>query len=379
MGNLQIVLITRISIILHMQKYILLIILCSVLFFWYQASAYDIINFEHYQNQVNVAIKTGKPISRAKLIEELTSIQYQSCIAERESDLYYLLSPLCLLRADFSTIDPQDIIDAIWPSIKWFNVTYNEVSKDFSYEGTQPFFNKKDIKTVVPRGLQDKAILAFFQKNDTMIRVPVSQLAFDVIKNYTFYTTKKDLTELKRCTKQNYTVALNSFDGVNLAPWESKNLNKHLSYRKWYCKWAGPQDLKFYGGVCGFITQLFRTSLIIPDMEIVKRYPHSVRLVPYYSDYVFGDDAAIYEMSKQFEIKNTSNQTTYFKILTQDSATYLVGILASKPTKWVKISKYETDTRQATVTRETYDIMNNSILNVQHFYASYTSKAYSVQ
>jgi len=63
---------------------------------------------------------------------------------------------------------------------------------------------------------------------------------------------------------------------------------------------------------------------MIPDIEIVKRYPHSIRLVPYYSDYVFGDDAAIYEMSKQFEIKNNSNHTTYFKVLKQDNASYLV-------------------------------------------------------
>jgi len=64
-----------------------------------------------------------------------------------------------------------------------------------------------------------------------MIRVPLNYLAFDAIKNYSFYTTRKDLTPLKRCTKQNYTVALNSFDGVTLAPGASINLNNHLSYR----------------------------------------------------------------------------------------------------------------------------------------------------
>jgi len=71
----------------------------------------------------------------------------------------------------------------------------------------------------------------------------------------------------------------------------------------------------------------------MPDIEIVKRSPHSVRYVPYYSDYVFGDDAAIYEMSKQFEIKNNSEQTTYFKVLSQDNAAYLVSIVPSKSTK----------------------------------------------
>jgi len=373
-------------IILRMRKHLLIIISFSVLFLWYQASAYDIINFDDYKTQVTATIQAGKSISRTKLIEELKTIQGQPCITERESDLakdgaglYYLLSPICLLRADFSTIDPQDIINEIRLSVKWFSITYNEVSPNFSYEGTQPFFEKKEVKTVIPKSIQDKAILAFFQKNNTMIRMPLSYLAFDAIKNYTFYTTKKDLTPLKRCTKQNYTVALNSFDGVNLKPWASLNLNTHLAYRRWYCKGIWSQNLKFYWWVCWFATQLFRTSLIIPDIKIVKRYPHSIWLVPYYSDYVFGDDAAIYEMSKQFEIKNNSNQTSYFKILKQDNAAYLVSIVPSKPTKWVKISKYETDTLKATIVRETYDITNNSILNIQLFYASYTNKAYTVQ
>jgi len=164
-----------------MRKHLLIIISFSVLFLWYQASAYDIINFDDYKTQVTATIQAGKSISRTKLIEELKTIQGQPCITERESDpakdgagLYYLLSPICLLRADFSTIDPQDIINEIRLSVKWFSITYNEVSPNFSYEGTQPFFEKKEVKTVIPKSIQDKAILAFFQKNNTMIRMPLS-------------------------------------------------------------------------------------------------------------------------------------------------------------------------------------------------------------
>jgi vancomycin resistance protein YoaR len=50
--------------------------------------------------------------------------------------------------------------------------------------------------------------------------------------------------------------------------------------------------------------QVFRTALIHPSIAIVKRRPHNERFVQYYGAEVGGDDAAVYEMSKQFEIKN---------------------------------------------------------------------------
>lgn len=89
----------------------------------------------------------------------------------------------------------------------------------------------------------------------------------------------------------------------------------------------------FYGGVCGAATQLFRASLLSPQISIIKRYGHSQRLVPYYSEYVFGDDAAIYEMSKQFEIKNQSLNEVYIKYLQKNGGVYLAIITPEKDTK----------------------------------------------
>ena len=52
------------------------------------------------------------------------------------------------------------------------------------------------------------------------------------------------------------------------------------------------------------VSQLFRVSLINPDIVINKRYPHNEWFVQYYWENIWGDDAAVYEYSKQFEIKN---------------------------------------------------------------------------
>jgi vancomycin resistance protein YoaR len=71
----------------------------------------------------------------------------------------------------------------------------------------------------------------------------------------------------------------------------------------------------------------------VPTIEITKRYPHSEWLVPYYSDYVFGDDAALYQMSKQLEIKNIGSDEMYFKVLEKGNGNYFVIITPKKTNK----------------------------------------------
>jgi hypothetical protein len=55
--------------------------------------------------------------------------------------------------------------------------------------------------------------------------------------------------------------------------------------------------------------------------------------VPYYSEYVFGDDAALYEMNKQLEIKNIGDTELYFKVLDKKNANYFVIITPEKNNK----------------------------------------------
>jgi len=81
-----------------MLKYLFLLWTILSLFLGYQTTAYDTINFDDYKKQVITVIKSGKSISREKLIEKFKNIQDQSCVVEKETKLYYLLSPICLLK-----------------------------------------------------------------------------------------------------------------------------------------------------------------------------------------------------------------------------------------------------------------------------------------
>jgi hypothetical protein len=106
-----------------------------------------------------------------------------------------------------------------------------------------------------------------------------------------------------------------------------------------YCKGSGEDTFLFYGGVCGMTAQLFRIALIHPDIQTTKRRPHNERFVQYYGENISGDDAAIYEMSKQFEIKNIGNQDIYFKVRQEEGQTSLIAISAHR-NKYVQITKH---------------------------------------
>jgi hypothetical protein len=281
------------------------------------------------------------------------------------------------LRWDLPETQLQPTLDNIRSHIQWFQDVYQTTLKKFDYKGSQAIFDNK-LENPIPQTNIEKAILIYLQKSWKTIRIPAKYLWKNTAEKFTFYVTTKDLTPLKKCTKQNYKVALNSFDNFTLNAWESINLNQHIAYREWYCKGRWNQDLMFFGGVCWFITQLFRTSLIMPDIDIVKRYAHSIWLVPYYSDYIFWDDAAIYENSKQFEIKNIWTRPIIFKILDKWDSNYLVATIWEKNTKWVLIQKEETWKLRWQIKRKIYDQKDNLTIATQKFNAIYDKKAYNV-
>jgi vancomycin resistance protein YoaR len=125
---------------------------------------------------------------------------------------------------------------------------------------------------------------------------------------------------------------------VLLGPGEQYNANTSLSQIRGYCTGRGEANFLFYGGVCGMTAQLFRTALIHPSIEIVQRHPHNEWFVQYYGEQVGGDDAAIYQMSKQFEIKNSGTTDIYFRTKTDENETFLVAI-SPRSSQWVEIKK----------------------------------------
>jgi vancomycin resistance protein YoaR len=81
---------------------------------------------------------------------------------------------------------------------------------------------------------------------------------------------------------------------------------------------------------------------------IEKRYNHSKWYAKYYSPYIYGDDASLYEMIKQLQIKNIGKHPIYFKKLTiSPNNILLVSILPYKTSDKVVIFKKQLGKLQA--------------------------------
>lgn len=357
----------------NISKISMFLAILLMFFWWWETFAEDIVNFSEYQKEsktVNI-----ENISKTRAIQEITQAKNMICEYAREKKDMYIVSPSCLIKNDLPKIPFKDAIDYLWPYIDSFNMIYNDTNQVFSYQWTSPIFKKE--YEILPKTLEEKLTLIRLQNKWKTIRIHKSSLAYQTIKKANFYTVYKDTSILKRCTKQNYTIALNKINGKIMEKGETLNLNKEIMNLKWYCKWAGAQDLLFYGGVCGFATQLFRTSLLVPTIEITKRYAHSERLVPYYSDYIFGDDAALYQMNKQLEIKNIGDTQVYLKVLDKWNATYFVMMIPEKLNQWVTITKKETGWLTAEVKREIYQGNTDMIIKKDVFKSTYIKKVYT--
>lgn len=101
-------------------------------------------------------------------------------------------------------------------------------------------------------------------------------------------------------------------------------------------------------------SQLFRASLIHPDIAILQRQAHNERFTVYYGENVQGDDASVIEMRKQFEIKNIGNSDLYIKTKKNGDLTFLVLISPRTSHKQVKISKTYISDLEVELTRQVF-------------------------
>jgi len=338
--------------------------------------AQENLSFSDYMKNMTTLVVYTKRISKVSLLNKFILLKDEKCNYETDWN-NYIVSPICLLRKEFPDMPYKTLINKVRNDIDWFNQVYNDASPKFTYKSTNPFFEW--YKSIMPQSDRQKYLLAILQEQWINIIIPMKYVYYEKIKELWFFVVRKDLSLLKPCTKQNYKVALGSFDNFVLSSWSIINLNKHLSYLDWYCKWTWPKNLMFYGWVCGFASQLFRSSLINPDIEILKRSWHSIWLTAYYSNYIYWDDAAIYQNSKQFEIKNNSDQEIYFKVMDKWDFNYLVSITDQKPSKSVNITKTQIEDLSAQVVKETYDIESWKIKNTQVFDSRYDSRNSAVR
>lgn len=340
--------------------------------------AYEIMSFSDYQKELGSLITSNKPIPTEKIEQRYENIKDNECEIEELDEDNILVSPTCLVKDKIEyNLDLKEVIDHIWPYVDEFKKVYDLSNTEFSYEPTKPILNPSIWDYRQDKGrLEWKTVITYMISNEQKLALPKRLIAQDIIKNYSFYAVRKDFAGLPECTLQNYKVALNRTDGLYMTPGSLFNMNENIRYAPGYCKGSWPQNLMFYGGVCGMSTHLFRTSLLIPEIDVTQRINHSKRWVKYYGNYIFGDDAAMYEMGKQFEIQNNGKHPVYFRALDKWTYNYFVGILPYKNTRGVTISKEQIWTKSAQVNKKIYDIKTKKLKNIIQYDSYYTHKYY---
>jgi len=313
-----------------------------------------------------------------KSIEEKDNEYFSNC-GYTKSMWIFTINASCIQQKKLPQLPLAEIIDAVWDNIDWFSWYYEPLSNSFNYYWATPIFKTKWNLYLQWEPSTNKLVLQAIESRER-VSFSYKELAQYYAQHLSYFVADKDLTNLGNCSRKNYLLALNWIDWYILNPWNTFNINQKLSSLWWYCKWISNESHSFYWWVCGMVSQLFRVSLINPDIVINKRYPHNEWFVQYYWENIWGDDAAVYEYSKQFEIKNTGESDIILKTRNNESKSIIVAI--SWPTnKWVNITKnfINWNTKAIHLNKTVYqynDTLGNVVLREEVFDSYYSKKSY---
>lgn len=292
-------------------------------------------------------------------------------------DDIFTINAICIPQKKLPQLTLVDIVDKVWNQIEWFSGYYEPYSISFNYYWATPKFKKKWNPYLQWNEKSDQLVTEAI-KWRKKIKITYNELAQYYAEHLSYFVADKDLSNLWNCSRTNYMLAMETINNYVMNPWDIFNANQNLSVIKDYCKWETEEEYLFYGGVCGMVSQLFRVSLLSPDIIITQRFPHNEWFVQYYGEEVLWDDAAVYERSKQFEIQNLGNSDIVFKVREEWNNIILVAI--SPPTnKWVRISKNHINWRKLTINLEKsvyYDKNFNNLERTESFDSYYAGKTY---
>lgn len=321
-----------------MRKYIILSIL-AIITLWNIGSASDF-SFFLLQGKLYPHINNGSAI--------------KNCESYTRKDSILIVSPECILAGELPKLSLQDRADAVWTVIESFWTGYLSDKEFIIYKPEKVSIDKT--KSIYPLSKQEKKRLTIAKEKGETVEIPLSAFAKAILPELAFFISQKDLSNLKPCTKFNYLLAFNNLDWKVIPAGEQFNFNQYLSSLKGYCKWLWGLDLRFYWGVCGVASQLFRASLTHPLMETPTRRGHSEWFSVYYGEKVEGDDAAVYEKDKQLVLKNNAPSDTIIKTFKKGEMSYLVLISEAKEVqdKRVEIQKIYQTPLQVKLLKESY-------------------------
>lgn len=308
---------------------------------------------------------------------KLKWIDYLSNCKYTLSGWVFTINASCVPQKKLPELTLVEIVEESWWNISELSWYYQAFNTSFEYYWAIPSFKKKWSPYLQENEESELLISQAIDKREK-ISFSIWELAQYYAKHLSYYVADKDLTNLWRCTRKNYLLAFESIDWLVMNPWNIFNANTKLGNLTWYCEWDTDISLSFYWWVCGMVSQLFRVSLLNPNININKRFSHTERFVQYYWETIWWDDAAVYEYSKQFEIENIWNSDIVFKTREEWNKTILVAI--SWPTdKWVNISKKNIDGRENAIHLNKSIYESNIITRQEDFYSYYSKKTYEMR
>lgn len=316
-----------------------------VIFLWIFATltkkvfANNIFDFSDFINDIETVENAKKSINIFSYIDQIESLDKKTCIVQNYENYSYI-SPVCLLK-DTTYLTTEKSIQYILKDLNTFYDIYQQDSYYFTYKATKPYFKYSIYDRYLKNrwNIYEKIAILYWTSENRMIKINNEILAKLMFENYSFYSVPTNLANRWPCSLTNYKLAIWKLNWLELKPWEVLDLNKLISNDPHSCKWSSTKSFLFYWWSCWASSQLFRLSLIMPDITVLERAWHAKRRALYYGANIMWDDAAMYENSKKFVIRNDFNTSIYFIAYEKWNYVYLVWIVPEKVDEYVEIIK----------------------------------------
>lgn len=353
------------------MKYFLSIVFTMIFFLWWNVFA-NYLELDTYSRLKSV-FNSSPDIEKID-IEKLDSLlKWKNCYYYENWD-YFIYLPICFLNKNISQyFSLEETVDILHDDIIWFSDIYDNYNTKFSYYTSTPIFYSKPLDYYIND--KDSVFLKIITALNYKLKIHKKHFALNNISDYSFYVSDKNLDNRWQCSLKNYNIAIKSLDKLLLKPNQAFNFNDTLVGLKWYC-WESSEKYLFYAWVCWASTQLFRVSLINPYIYINKRYSHAQRYVNYYDEYIYWDDASVYEYIKQFEITNRWKYPMYFRFKNINSTNYLYSVVPIKESYRTDVTKEQTRSLSSYVSKEVFNFESNELIYKQDRASNYLKKNY---
>ena len=268
------------------------------------------------------------------------TLEKRRCIVY-DKGTYLAVSPACFLQGTpLPALSLADAVQSMLPYIQDVTHIYDTDADAFWYGGTELLLDDTLTTLQSYQITDDFLLLQRLANHGVLIQIPKVLLAYQQMFEYTFYASVRDTTTYGPCRKQNYDVAMEQLNWLTLVSGEQLNMNTLIADHPDYCEWTMGKYM-FYQGVCGGSTQLFWNALVNPYLYVVERHPHSEFRANFYG--TMGEDAAIYERSKELILENRGDEELHFATLVRpDGNTVLLSVYPKKEDLKSFIQKQET-------------------------------------